>query len=70
MHVHIHDAYTCMHTYKCISPLTHTPTHINELSNIYNIAIIHVNKVNLGASCGVPMEAPTEAYGAAESVIG
>ena len=70
MHVHIHHAYTCMHTYKCISPLTHTQTHINELPNIYNIAIIHVNKANLEASCGAPMEAPTEASGVAEGVVG
>ena len=49
---------------------THTNIHIYQLPNYYTNAIIHVNKANLGASCGAPTEAPTEAYGAAESVVG
>jgi len=45
-------------------------THIYQLPNYYTNAIIHENKANLGATCGAPTEAPTEAYGAAESVVG
>ena len=64
MHKQIPCIFTCIYTQasKHARTLTHTctNTHINELPNIYNIAIMHVNKANLGASCGVPMETPTE----------
>ena len=48
----------------------HTNKQLHGLPNYYNIAIIHGYKANLGASCGAPMEAPTEASEAAESVVG
>ena len=49
---------------------THTNIHIYQLPNYYTIAIIYVNKANLRTSCGAPMEAPTEACGVAEGVVG
>ena len=48
----------------------HTNKQLHGLPNYYNIAIIQENKANLGATCGAPMEAPTEASGAAEGVVG
>ena len=53
-----------------ITTHAHTNIHLNELPNYYKIALIHENKANLGATCGAPMEAPTEASEAAESVVG
>ena len=58
------------HTLTHTSLHAHTNKQLNILPNYYTNAIIHVNKANLGASCGVPMETPTEAYGAAEGVVG
>ena len=46
-----------------------TQTHLNELPNYYKFALIHENKANLGATCGAPMEAPTESSGVAEGVV-
>ena len=57
------------HTLTHTSLHAHTNKQLNELPNYYKIALIRENKANLGATCGTPMEAPTEASGAAEGTL-
>jgi len=61
-----------LHTHACIQKPTyvHTNNNLMDFSIITQMPPYNLNKANLGASCGAPMEAPTEASGIAEGVVG
>jgi len=71
----MHSYTSCihMHASKHAKTLTHTytNTHLFKVLNYYKIAPHTIKcKTKLEPICGAPTENPTEAYGAAEGVVG